>query len=137
MKRTLSAAALLLPLAACQQVPIDAQLRPACGPLDGAAFEIAVPVADGTLRLTGEGAPGQAEGRYSLADEERAGAISIDFCPAGSAACELAERGYFHLARGAGGGVGGRLDAQFPRAGEYSESFATGPADMRDPPVCG
>ncbi|KLE34043.1 hypothetical protein [Aurantiacibacter luteus] len=132
---SISAATLLL--AGCSQPEVEAQLMPSCGPLDGPAFEIAVPDGERTVHLYGPGWPDAQNGAYALDASDRSEEVTIALCDASHRDCEWADSGTFAVAQHEDGGFGGTLTATFPKAGSRRIAFVANEEEGFEPPMCG
>ena len=133
----LSIAAATMLLAGCSQPRVEAQLMPSCGPLDGAAFEIAVPDGERTIHLYGPGWPVAANGAYAIDAGDRTEGVTIALCDAGRRDCEWADSGSFAMAQNEEGGFGGTLTATFPQAGSRRIAFVANEVEGFETPMCG
>ena len=129
--------AILMALAACSAPQVEADLRPSCGPLDGAAFEILIPDGERVVTAYGQGWPDTGDGRYEVNAGDPMEQVTISLCDTNLTGCEAASLGSFALSPREEGGFAGTLQAVFPNGGSRRLAFTALEDEDYEPPLCG
>lgn len=136
MRTLLSIAVVSAAVAACaaRTIPVSGHVEPACGPADGAAFEIVLPLGKRAIYLFGEGKPEHSVEQLQLG---AGGSTDIAFCLPGRRDCTRTKSGYFTISGSRHGGFRGNVSTRLTNGEAFDLSFETVWRERENPVICG
>ena len=117
---------------------VEAVIQESCGPLDGSAFDLAIPDRSGrTIRVLQAPTAFDETNAYSIPIGHRDAGMIAQSCAADGGTCESATDATLELRRLGEGRYSGRIEADFPDAGERAIAFSGRARPMPDGVACG
>ena len=142
MRRSLICFVAIALMAACNgpagNDPVEAVIQESCGPLDGSAFDLAIPDRSGrTIRVLQAPTAFDETNAYSVPIGHRDAGMIVQSCAADGETCESATDATLELRRLGEGRYSGRIEAKFPDAGERATAFFGRVRPMPEGVACG